>query len=282
FPTVLQESGAEAVVVCGYLPDVRFREVVDAALTAECQLLSIPRAIEIAGVQPNLVWQQEQPLIALTAPTLKGWQLALKRLVDISGAFTGLLVALPLMLFIGIAIKLTSPGRVFFQQERVGRGGRRFRMIKFRTMRNGADDQYHKTRAAAFIRMGTAPEGSREAGTFKIVNDPRVTGIGAVLRKCSLDELPQLWNVLCGDMSLVGPRPQLPYEFELYDQWQYERLNIKPGITGLWQVSGRNLLNHQRMCQLDIAYVREWSLLLDLKILAKTVPVVLSNSGRSS
>src|SRR6266516_3003878 len=155
FATLLQRSGAEAVVVCGYLPDVRFREVVDAALTAECQLLSIPRAIEIAGVQPNLVWQRAQPLIALTAPTLKGWQLLLKRMFDVVGALTGLLAALPLMLLIGIAIKLTSPGPALFQQARVGRAGRRFRMIKFRTMRSGADDHYHKTRAAAFIRMGT-------------------------------------------------------------------------------------------------------------------------------
>jgi len=282
FRSLLHRSGAEVVVVAGYLPDNRFREVVDASLEAEAQLLSIPRSIAIAGVQPTLVWRRGQPLIELTAPSLKGWQLALKRLVDIVGAGLGLLAASPLMFLVGIAIKLGSPGPVLFQQERVGRGGRRFRIVKFRTMRSDADEGYHRTRASAFILTGAAPNGSVEAGTFKILNDPRVTRLGAVLRRYSVDELPQLWNVLRGDMSLVGPRPQLSYEFELYDQWEYERLNIKPGITGLWQVSGRSALNHERMCELDIRYVREWSLLLDLKILAKTVPVVLSNSGKSS
>jgi lipopolysaccharide/colanic/teichoic acid biosynthesis glycosyltransferase len=117
---------------------------------------------------------------------------------------------------------------------------------------------------------------------YKLVNDTRVTRIGHFLRRASIDELPQLFNVLSGEMSLVGPRPPLPYEFEAYDHWQYDRLRVRPGITGLWQVSGRNLLTYRQMCELDVQYVRNWSLFLDFKILLKTIPVVLFNSGKAA
>jgi len=285
FATLLQRSGAEAVVVCGYLQDVRFREVVDAALAAECQLLSVPRAIEIAGVQPNLVWQQAQPLIALTAPGLKGWQLLLKRMFDVVGSALGLVVTAPLIILIAAAIKLDSRGPVFFRQERIGTGGRRFRVWKFRTMRNGASDAAHRQLVQRMLNGQEADTGHAGADgrpVYKLVNDDRVTRVGRWLRRTSLDEVPQLFNVMRGQMSLVGPRPPLSYELDAYDHWQFDRLKVLPGITGLWQVSGRNLLTYRQMCELDLEYVRRWSLWLDFKILVKTIPAVVFNSGRAA
>src|SRR6266516_1071233 len=271
FATLLQRSGAEAVVVCGYLPDVRFREVVDAALTAECQLLSIPRAIEIAGVQPNLMWQQGEPLIALTSPSLKGSQFGVKRVIDVLGSIIGLFVAWPVMIAIAIAIKLDSPGPIFFRQERVGLGGRRFRMLKFRTMRQGADAE--KGSVAHLNHTG-------DPRLFKIPNDPRVTGLGRRLRRWSLDELPQLWNVLVGDMSLIGPRPFFEADLLAYEDHHFRRLGAKPGITGLWQVKGRSaVVDFEDVVRLDRKYIEDWSLWLDLRILAGTVPAVLRRTG---
>ena len=284
FRTLLQRTGAEVVVVAGYLPDNRFREVVDASLEAESQLLSVPRSIAMAGVQPSLVWRRGQLLIELTAPSLKGWQLALKRCVDLLGATVGLLVAFPIMLVVAVAIKLDSHGPVFFLQERIGTGGRRFRVWKFRTMRNGASDAAHRELVHQMLRGDDAAAARQSANgpVYKLIDDVRVTKIGRLLRRASLDELPQLLNVLRGEMSLVGPRPPLLYELEKYDHWQFDRLQVLPGITGLWQVSGRNRLTYRQMCELDVEYVRRWSVWLDLKILFRTIPVVLFNSGRAA
>jgi lipopolysaccharide/colanic/teichoic acid biosynthesis glycosyltransferase len=188
------------------------------------------------------------------------------------------------MLVIGGLVRLDSPGPALFRQERVGSGGRRFRVLKFRTMRDGASDTPHRE----FVRRLQAGDESSTAqasggpAVYKLVNDERVTRLGRWLRRTSLDELPQFINVLRGEMSLVGPRPPLPYEFEAYDLWQFDRLQVKPGITGLWQVSGRNLLSYRQMCELDVHYVRTWSLLLDIRILLRTIPVVLLNRGRAA
>ena len=285
FRTLLHRCGAEVVVVAGYLPDGRFREVVDASLETASQLLSVPRSIAIAGVQPNLLWRLGRPLIALTAPGLKGWQLLLKRITDLLGSALGLLVTAPLIALVAAAIKLDSAGPVFFRQERVGTGGRRFRVWKFRTMRNGAPDDAHRELIRKMFNGQDAEAGHGNGNgkpVYKLVNDARVTRVGRWLRRTSLDELPQLVNVLCGDMSLVGPRPPLPYETDAYDHWQFDRLKVLPGITGLWQVSGRNLLTYRQMCELDLEYVRRWSLWLDLKILVKTIPAVVFNSGRAA
>ena len=259
--------------------------MVDASLEAQAQLLSVPRSIAIAGVQPALVWRGGQPLIALTAPSLKGWQLLLKRIVDLAASTHGLVIAAPLMALTAAAIKLDSPGPVFFRQERIGTGGRRFRVWKFRTMRNGASDGAHRELIRKMFSGEEAAAGHGNGNgkpVYKLVNDDRVTRVGRWLRRTSLDEIPQLINVVRGEMSLVGPRPPLTYEFDAYDHWQFDRLTVSPGITGLWQVSGRNLLTYRQMCELDLIYVRSWSLWLDLKILFKTVPVVLFNSGRAA
>lgn len=285
FRQVLHKTRAEVVVACGYLPDHHLNTVAETALAAGCQLLSVPRSISIAGVAPAVVWREGYPLMALSAPSLKGQQLVLKRLVDLAGALTGLLLAAPVMLLAALAITLDSKGPVFFRQERIGTGGRRFRVWKFRTMQANASDTAHRELVTQMLvgkEIGAAQTAADGQQVYKLLNDSRVTRVGAFLRRASIDELPQLFNVLKGDMSLVGPRPPLPYEFEAYDHWQYDRLQVRPGITGLWQVSGRNLLSYRQMCELDVQYVRDWSLYLDFKILWKTIPVVLFNSGKAA
>ena len=283
--TVLAASGAQAVVICGYLTQQQFRDVVDMALAGGCQMLSVPRSVQMAGVHPTTVWRGGQPLVELTAPSLKGWQLLLKRLVDLVGSTVGLIITAPLIALIAAAIKLDSPGPVFFRQERIGTGGRRFRVWKFRTMRNGAPDAAHRELIRKMFNGQEAEAGHGNGNgkpVYKLVNDDRVTRVGRWLRRTSLDEVPQLFNVVRGEMSLVGPRPPLTYEFDAYDHWQFDRLTVLPGITGLWQVSGRNLLTYRQMCELDLEYVRRWSLWLDVQILFKTIPVVLFNSGRAA
>jgi len=258
-------------VVAGYLPDNRFREVVDASLEAESQLLSVPRSIAIAGVQPNLVWRRGQPLVELTAPSLKGWQVFVKRAIDIIGAAVGAVLLTPLLALVAIAVKVESRGPVFFTQDRVGQGGRRFRIIKFRTMVNGAEKRRDELLSSSLYS---------DPRLFKMPRDPRITRLGRWLRRTSIDELPQLVNVLRGQMSLVGPRPPLPSEVALYEEHHYARFDVKPGITGPWQVAGRNqITDFERVVALETHYIREWSLLNDLSILLRTVWVVAQMRG---
>jgi exopolysaccharide biosynthesis polyprenyl glycosylphosphotransferase len=196
--------------------------------------------------------------------------LVLKRLVDVFGASVGLVLLSPLLLLLVLLVKVTSRGPAFFVQERCGFRGRVFRFYKFRTM--VIDAEQRKASLAHLNEM--------KGPAFKIRRDPRVTPVGRFLRKCSLDELPQLWNVLRGDMSLVGPRPPLPEEVECYNSYQAQRLAVMPGITGLWQVSGRSSLpDFEVWLELDLKYARHWSLALDLRILLKTVVVVLLARG---
>ena len=271
FARVLHESGAETVVVCGYLTDARFQDVVDAALTAGCRVLAMPRAIELAGVQPTMVWRRRQPLVELSAPTLRGGQLAIKRAMDLVVAGIGLLVLSPVFVLVALLVKFDSPGPVFFRQERVGRGGRRFRIAKFRTMNLDAEARREELVARSIYA---------DRRLFKIPDDPRITTLGRWLRQSSVDELPQLLNVLKGDMSLVGPRPPLPPEVELYEAHHYARFDVKPGITGPWQVSGRNeILDFEQVVALETAYIREWSVWADLWLMLKTIPVVIRMRG---
>ncbi len=271
FARVLHDSGPETVVVCGYLTDGGFHDVVDAALAAGCKVLSVPRAIEIAGVQPTMVWRRRQPLVELTAPTLRGGQLVVKRAMDILGASIALVLLSPVMLVVAVLVKLDSRGPMLFRQERVGRGGRRFQIIKFRTMVLGAEARRDELLEQSIYA---------DARLFKIVRDPRVTRLGQWLRRTSLDELPQFVNVLLGDMALVGPRPPLPSEVALYERHQYARFDVKPGITGPWQVSGRNQVrDFEEVVRLEQDYIQGWSLTRDLAILLQTVPAVLRMRG---
>lgn len=206
----------------------------------------------------------------------------LKRGMDIVGSIVGILVFMPVMLITALAIKLTSPGPVIFSQIRLGRHGAPFTFYKFRSMHVNMDNQLHRDYVHDFIngRHDKVNQGNAEKPIYKLKSDPRITRVGKFIRKTSIDELPQFFNVLKGDMSLVGPRPPLPYEAEKYQAWHLRRiLDLKPGITGLWQVEGRSKTEWDDSVRLDIRYIKNWSLLLDLKILLKTFKEVLKCGG---
>lgn len=209
------------------------------------------------------------PLMGVRGPVLRDWQVVFKRVLDVLVSVVAMLVLAPLAVLLALAIKLDSPGPVVFRQTRVGRGGEEFTVLKFRSMRVDAEDRMEELRS---LNESTGP-------LFKIRRDPRTTRIGRILRRMSLDELPQLWNVLKGDMTMVGPRPPLPAEVEQYAPWHQRRLEVTPGLTGLWQVSGRSDLTFDEMVLLDIYYVENWSPFLDLRILVKTVPTILFGAG---
>jgi exopolysaccharide biosynthesis polyprenyl glycosylphosphotransferase len=209
------------------------------------------------------------PLISYDTAPADHWQLAAKRTVDLAASGLGLLVLLPLFGVIAALIKATSPGPVFFRQTRSGLNGRQFTLYKFRSMVIDAEKQLGELR---HLNELSGP-------VFKLTNDPRQTWIGRLLRKTSLDELPQLYNVFKGEMSLVGPRPPLPKEVAEYEPWQRRRLSMRPGITGMWQVSGRNNIEFEEWMRLDLEYIDRWSILLDVQILLRTMPAVLLGVG---
>jgi lipopolysaccharide/colanic/teichoic acid biosynthesis glycosyltransferase len=206
---------------------------------------------------------------------------AIKRAVDMLGSAMVLLLLSPILLVIALAIKLSSPGPILFRQKRIGQYGIPFTCLKFRSMFVGNDPRIHMDYVKEFIAGSASQDGPATNGkVYKITKDPRLTRVGGFLRKTSLDELPQFLNVLKGDMSMVGPRPPVPYELEAYDIWHRRRLvEVKPGITGLWQVNGRSRLPFDDMVRLDLQYAATWSLWLDLKILLRTPQAVLSGDG---
>ncbi len=205
-----------------------------------------------------------------------------KRTLDILGSLFGIIVTSPLLVVIAVLIKLTSPGPILFRQARMGFLGRSFIFLKFRSMVAGADQNLHRTYVTKLIkgRHETINLGTEENPVYKITSDPRVTSLGRVLRKTSLDELPQLFNILKGEMSLVGPRPPIPYEVEHYKLWHSGRfVEVKPGLTGLWQVSGRSRTSFDDMVRLDLRYAENWSLWLDIKIILKTLSALFKSEG---
>jgi lipopolysaccharide/colanic/teichoic acid biosynthesis glycosyltransferase len=202
--------------------------------------------------------------------------------MDIIGSISALDVLSPIFLILAVLVKLSSRGPVAFRQERVGQYGSRFVLLKFRSMQISNDETVHKEYVTKFIAGKTQTESSTETNKkpYKITNDPRVTWIGKLMRRTSLDELPQFWNVLRGDMSLVGPRPPIPYELEAYELWHRRRLlEAKPGITGLWQVHGRSKTTFDEMVRLDLEYSKSWSPMLDVKIILQTPRAVVSGDG---
>jgi exopolysaccharide biosynthesis polyprenyl glycosylphosphotransferase len=223
------------------------------------------------------------PRLFIPADTTRyyGNQGRLKRALDVLLAGLALAFISPLFLAISFLIKRSSPGPVLFVQERLGRDGRPFKFYKFRSMVHNSDDAIHRQFAAMFIAGDDGGCAATNSGdkVFKLKRDPRITQIGAFLRRTSLDELPQLLNIIRGDMSLVGPRPPIAYEIENYQPWHMERLKAVPGLTGLWQVSGRSSVSFDEMVRLDIRYINEWSFWSDLAIIAKTVPVVIRGTG---
>jgi exopolysaccharide biosynthesis polyprenyl glycosylphosphotransferase len=244
---------------------------------ATCEMLGVDFTIAVDFFDTRHARVIEADIPGFPAFTLSvrhhqaSWKLAIKRGIDMACAALGIAVCLPLWTAAALAIKLTSPGPVLFVQERVGRHGRRFRMLKFRTMVVNAEQLLCELQRS-----------NEQAGpVFKVRKDPRITPVGALLRKFSIDELPQLINVLRGDMSLVGPRPPLPAEVSHYEADHVGRLSMRPGLTCLWQVSGRNEIAFEDWVKLDLEYVERWSLLLDFKILLATVPAVLQGRGAS-
>lgn len=235
----------------------------------------VNRPLDI-NLYPDMILESKSPS--------KAFSFVLKKMTDILGGLMGIIIFSPLMLVIAILIKCTSQGPVFFRQERVGLFGKHFIFLKFRSMYVNENPDIHKKFIKKFInteeQTDFALDDQAEEKIYKIKDDPRVTPLGRFIRKTSLDELPQLINVLKGEMSLVGPRPPIPYEYEQYDVWHKARIvEFKPGITGLWQVEGRSSTTFNEMVRLDLKYIRQWSLWLDLKILLRTPWVVLSGKG---
>lgn len=220
------------------------------------------------------------PVLRFRRHDLAGPEAAVKRLVDVVGAVAGLVLLSPVLLAIAAAVRVSSPGPVLFRQERVGRRGRRFTMLKFRTMEHGNDPRIHQEYLRELIGSGAAAEVAEDgAKIYKLTRDPRVTRVGAWLRALSLDELPQLWNVLRGEMSLVGPRPCVSYEWEMYRPWQRRRLDVLPGCTGLWQVTARSHVGFEEMVILDLHYAHHGSMASDLWLIVQTLPAMLRGKG---
>lgn len=251
------------------LPDGDKLEIIEAAEDAHTDVRFVSNAVELSTARMSASAIAGIPVLTLEPTPLEGWGRILKRLFDLAGSLLALPFVLLLLPFIAVAIKLDSRGPVIFKQTRVGRGGREFTSYKFRSMVSDAEERLASLQAA----------NEADGPVFKIKHDPRVTAVGRFLRKSSLDELPQFFNVLKGDMSLVGPRPPLPAEVDQYTREQRRRLTIKPGITGPWQVSGRSDVSFEEWVRLDLYYIQHWSLLLDVTILLKTVSAVLLRRG---
>jgi lipopolysaccharide/colanic/teichoic acid biosynthesis glycosyltransferase len=200
-----------------------------------------------------------------------------KRAIDVAGSLAGIILLSPLLALIALAVTLDSRGPIIFRQQRVGKGGELFTCLKFRTMKHKCDESIH--RQAIERLMAGERLSADDRAAYKLDQDPRVTRVGSLLRRTSLDELPQLFNVLRGEMSLVGPRPAIPYELESYKDWHHARYSVKPGITGLWQVRGRGALTFDEMLRLDVDYANSWSVGTDIRLLLQTIPVVMRQVG---
>jgi len=269
-PRLIEEKAADEVIIT--LPWMYHRKIMSIVRECERRQVSayiVPDLFQMSLSQVDVDDLGGVPLVGVREVGFDRGSLLVKRIVDIVGACVGLLLGVPLMALIALAIRLDSPGPVIFSQTRVGAGGKLFEIYKFRSMREGAEEELEQLRE---LNEADGP-------IFKIRDDPRLTRMGRFLRCTSLDELPQLWNLLRGEISLVGPRPPTPGEVEGYQEWHKKRLEGRPGITGLWQVSGRSLLSFDEMVLLDIYYIENWSLWLDFKILMRTIPKVLSGEG---
>ncbi len=267
----LTRAHADAIVLVGPLGDAALQSLMIAASSAGCRVFATRRRAFQRMHEASFLLRRAEPLALLSRPALVGVQLVLKRVVDVTGALLGLAIGAPVFALVAIAVRLTSRGPVLFRQVRVGLGGEVFTLLKFRTM--VADAEARQDALAAGNQYAADP-------LFKLARDPRLTALGVFLRRSSLDEVPQLINVLRGEMSLVGPRPALPSEVARYRPHHFVRFEVLPGITGPWQVGGRNAItDFEAVVRLEAAYIRGWSVWRDLAILARTVPAVLSMRG---
>lgn len=270
----LHSTAADTVAITGTdgLPPDRVKQISWALESGGQHLVLAPSIVDISGPRIRMRPVAGLPLIHVERPALSRGQRVAKRLFDIACSAALIVVLAPTLLVVAAAVKATSPGPALYRQNRIGRNGHSFHILKFRTMRVGADAEL-----AALL----ATQGAADRPLFKVREDPRITPVGRFLRKYSIDEFPQLSNVLCGSMSLVGPRPQVGAEVALYSEAARRRLLIRPGMTGPWQVSGRSSLDWEDAVRLDLSYVENWSLVGDAAILAKTVKAVVS-PGKSA
>ena len=267
---ILESRPVDTVIIC--LPWQSHRMIQRLLRTCEVSQIRAQVVPDLFQVTKNQVYVEDLngiPLISTRELSIQGWNLLIKRASDLVGGTLLALVTMPLWLLIALAIKLDSPGPVLYSQTRIGKNGLPFRCYKFRSMVDGADQ----------LRPDLGDRNESSGPLFKMRNDPRRTRVGRMIRRFSLDELPQVINVMRGEMSLVGPRPNLPQEVEQYQDWHERRLLVSPGITGLWQVSGRSDLTFDEMVLLDIYYVENWSLALDLSIVLRSIPAVLHARG---
>jgi exopolysaccharide biosynthesis polyprenyl glycosylphosphotransferase len=268
-PTLRANPIDMVVIALPFWEHHRLPEIVRTCRAAEVDFRVAPDLFELSFDRVNVSSLSGIPLIGLKEVSLKGGNLVLKRAIDLALILLAAPTVLPLTALIVLAIKRDSPGPAVFKQLRVGKGGRQFTAYKFRTMTADAE-----ARKAELAQLNEA-----DGPIFKIRDDPRLTRFGRFLRRSSLDELPQLWNVLKGEMSLVGPRPPTPDEVAAYEEWHHRRLEVNPGLTGLWQVLGRSDTSFDDMVRLDIYYAENWSLGMDVRIMLETIPAVLSGRG---
>lgn len=269
--TAAEAIDADSVILTSsdQLPPTAVRRIAWSLESTNLELAVAPALTEIAGPRIHIRQLAGLPLLNVAVPQYEGSKPAIKAVFDVTTAVILLVLLSPLLLVLALVVRFSSPGPAIFRQERVGLNGRTFRMLKFRTMVDGAEDRLDELRP---LNEGSGP-------LFKVRDDPRVTRVGRVLRRYSLDELPQLWNVLRGDMSIVGPRPPLPSEVERYEPDVRRRLLVKPGVTGPWQISGRSDLSWADGVRLDLFYVENWTLFGDLLLIWRTLRVVLGRHG---
>lgn len=265
----LTRTGAEEILIT--IPSERelINSIISKVRRYNLQIRIVPEMFNLMTTLVEVGQLGPVPYMRIVKTPMRGVPLLLKRLFDVSVSLTGLIFIAPILLAAVTAIKLDSPGPVMFKQKRVGKNGELFDFYKFRSMVVNAED----------LRAELAATNEADGPVFKIREDPRITRVGRFIRKYSIDELPQLLNVIKGDMSLVGPRPPLPNEVEEYGDIEWRRLEVIPGITGLWQVSGRSEISFNKWMELDVYYIENWSFWLDLKILLQTIPVVLLGKG---
>lgn len=268
-PLLAADQRVGAVMIAGSVPRETVRQLAWHLESVEVELIVVPRLTDVAGPRMHVAPVGGLPMVHVDLPEFTGFAYTVKRTIDLIGSFVALVTLLPVFAVIAAAIKLDDGGPVFFRQQRVGRDGREFTMHKFRSMVTDAEKRR--------LELEDTNEGA--GALFKLKKDPRVTRVGAVLRRYSLDEFPQFWDVLRGAMSLVGPRPPLAQEVATYEEHVHRRLLTKPGITGPWQISGRSDLSWEESVRLDLNYVENWSIAGDLIILAKTIRAVMRPTG---
>ena len=278
-PQIVEESGiAEVVVTDESIDKVSLVSLLDYCTSEGLSVWFPPKRMPILGMKLNMDSFCGLPMVRLCSQKSSWLFNKVKHSVDALLTLPGIIALLPLFVVIGVAVKLSSPGPVFYRAKAIGKNGKPFAMYKFRSMRVNGDAKIHQDYVTKLIKGEIRPENS-EGKALKVTEDPRITTVGKIIRKLSLDELPQLINVLKGEMSLVGPRPCLPYEYEIYQDWHKKRLSIRPGITGLWQVAGRSAVAFEDMVLLDLYYVYNRSLSLDMNVIYETTFAVLGKRG---